>query len=263
MDTFLSTYDAWQLVMVMGIAMMVGWGFGWFVGQRFVAGDSETERPGLAASKFDSAALGLLALLIGFTFSMSLTRHEHRRAMVVADANAIGDFYQCAGVVSDPVRTDLRHKIRQFTELHGQIARQPYRRGGWEDALRHNQRIQNDIEELVVKAINEGTPIAVPLMQTFNQLTSTSTERVAAAEDLVPPSVVLLLLTFAVVTTTLDGLEHGTRAQLGRIELVVTLSFVVLVILVVYVTLDLNQPQAGFITVNQAPIERLLSAMPK
>jgi hypothetical protein len=35
----------------------------------------------------------------------------------------------------------------------------------------------------------------------------------------------------------------------------------VLVALVVYVTLDLNQPRRGLITINQEPLERLLTTM--
>jgi hypothetical protein len=37
--------------------------------------------------------------------------------------------------------------------------------------------------------------------------------------------------------------------------------FVALVSMVVWVTLDLNQPQRGLITVSQEPLERLLSGM--
>src|ERR1700760_3753647 len=37
-----------------------------------------------------SALLGLLALLIGFTFSISLSRHDARRDLLLGEANAIG-----------------------------------------------------------------------------------------------------------------------------------------------------------------------------
>jgi hypothetical protein len=40
-----------------------------------------------------------------------------------------------------------------------------------------------------------------------------------------------------------------------------TLGFTVLVCMVVWVTLDLNQPQRGMITISQEPLERLLRSM--
>jgi hypothetical protein len=36
------------------------------------------------------AALGLLALLLGFSFSLALSRYEVRRNLVLQEANAIG-----------------------------------------------------------------------------------------------------------------------------------------------------------------------------
>jgi hypothetical protein len=38
-------------------------------------------------------------------------------------------------------------------------------------------------------------------------------------------------------------------------------GFTILVSLVVWVTLDLNQPQRGWITVSQEPLEQLLKGM--
>ncbi len=263
MDRFFASYDAARLVLFMLVAMFVGWGAGW-LRARWVGPDrSDASERGLPHSKFDDAALGLLALLIGFSFSMALSRHEHRREMVVADANAIGDFYQTVGATREPMRTQLQHRIREYVELHARIASEPYDASAWEDAIRRNQAAQSEMEAMVSTIINQGTPVAVPLMQTFNQLTSVSTERIAAAEDLLPWSVVLMLALFAVVNAVLDGSEWGTREHVGRIEVLGTLSFVFLVTLSIYVTLDLNQPQKGLITVSQAPIERLLASLPR
>ena len=45
------------------------------------------------------ALLGLLALLLGFTISMSLNRFEDRRQLVVHEANAIGTTYLRSGLL--------------------------------------------------------------------------------------------------------------------------------------------------------------------
>jgi hypothetical protein len=54
------------------------------------------------------------------------------------------------------------------------------------------------------------------------------------------------------------GREKGLA---GRIEVAGTLSYILPVTLAVCVTLDLNQPQTGMVTVSQGPLQRLLSAM--
>jgi hypothetical protein len=75
-----------------------------------------------------------------------------------------------------------------------------------------------------------------------------------------PASIVLLLFVSAIMSTMLVGREQGL---MGRIEIAGTLTFILLVTLAVYVTLDLNQPQTGMVIVNQEPIQRLLSSMPR
>lgn len=263
MDNFSITYEAWIQSLVLALAMLVTWIAGWWIGRRVSSDQSEpaAAKADPGGSKFDSANMALLGLLLAFTFSMSLSRHEKRMMMVVADSNAIGDFYTCASLLKEPVRTNLQTVIRQYGELHMQMARQRFDRFAWENALRRNQLLHAGMTKLVSQAISDGTPIAVPLTSTLNEVTSKFAARLAAVEDRVPGSVVLMLFAFAVMTTTLDGLEQGTRGVSSPMEAVGMLSFILLVTLAVYVTLDLNQPERGLITVSQASIERLLSSM--
>jgi hypothetical protein len=56
------------------------------------------------------------------------------------------------------------------------------------------------------------------------------------------------------------GLQQGAS---GEWHIGATSGFIVLVCLVVWVTLDLNQPSRGSITVSQEPLQRLLAGMGK
>jgi hypothetical protein len=118
--------------------------------------------------------------------------------------------------------------------------------------------MHNQMVELVSEALVDGTPIAVSLTNTLNAVTSRNAERLFAVRDRIPPTIVLLLLTSAVVAALLVGREQGV---LGEQDLAGTLGFVVLVSFAIFVTLDLNQPNRGFATVDQEPIQRLLSTM--
>jgi hypothetical protein len=71
---------------------------------------------------------------------------------------------------------------------------------------------------------------------------------------------VLLLISAALVATMLVGVEEGAS---GKTHTLGAAGFILLVSFTVYVTLDLNQPERGRITVSQEPIECLLSLMPK
>jgi uncharacterized membrane protein YfcA len=104
----------------------------------------------------------------------------------------------------------------------------------------------------------EGTPIAVSLTNNLNNLTSADASRLAAYRERLPWSIVLLLFLGAIIPAFLMGLQ---QARSPRPHLAGTVCFIFLVTLVIYVTLDLNQPRKGTILVSQQPFERLLPSM--
>jgi hypothetical protein len=127
-------YEAWWVGVSVAVAMLVAWDIGCWIGQR--ARDRNRE---LAGAKFQDASLALLGLLLAFTFSTSINKHDYRRLMVVADSNAIGDFYTCASLLKEPVRTKLQNVIRDYAALRLKLSRQRYDRNSFEDALRQFQ----------------------------------------------------------------------------------------------------------------------------
>jgi hypothetical protein len=141
-----------------------------------------------------------------------------------------------------------------------ELSRKRVDRAALEEALRRFEQMHAQMTDLTAQAINEGTPVAVSLINTLNALTSAQAARLAAVRDVLPASVVLLLFMSAVISTALLGREQGLT---GKVDVSGTVAYILLVTLAVYVTLDLNQPQTGIVTVSQEPILRLLSSMPK
>jgi hypothetical protein len=251
MEGIASALDIGLLSAVLAVALLGAWQLGRWLGRH---------RRDAQPSKFDDAAAALLGLLLAFTFGMSIARHDQRRTAVVADANSIGDFYTCVSLLKDPIRTQLQAVIRQYVQLRLELVRGNLRTPQLENALIKFERMHVQMTELVAQAISDGTPIAVSLSNTLNGLSSNQASRLAAYRDRLPNSIVILLFASAVITALLIGRDQGAR---GSSDVAGTLCFILLVSLTIYVTLDLNQPERGFIRVSQEPIERLLSSMPK
>ena len=66
-----------------------------------------------------AAALTLLGLLIGFTFSMAMNRYEQRKNYEEAEANAIGTEYVRVGLLPAADATRLRDLLRNY--LHQRL----------------------------------------------------------------------------------------------------------------------------------------------
>ena len=255
MEQILAEFDPWLFVLVLAAAMSAAWGIGWWLGARLRARYGEQK-----GSKFDDASLAFVGLLLAFTFGMSLAKHDHRRDMVVADSNAIGDSHLQRNAQGAPANEAANRYPRIPRAGRVEIGRSRIDHATVEEALRRSRADASPDDRFASAAVNEGTPIAVSLTNTLNALTSNHAARLAAAKDRLPASIVLLLFVSAIMLTMLVGREQGLT---GRIEVAGTLTYVLVVTLAVYVTLDLNQPQAGMVTVSQEPLQRLLSSMPK
>jgi hypothetical protein len=254
LDQIVAPLNIHIVAVVLGILMLAAWQIGRRMGRRLRGTDAA--KP----SKFDDASVGLLTLLLAFSFGPSIAKHDQRQLVVVADANAIGDFYTCASLLKEPNRTKLQAVIRQYAQLRLDLSNRRPHAGDLEAALANFDRMHDQMTTLVGQAVSDGTLIAVSLANSLNNVTSNQASRLAAYRDRLPAEIVFLLYTCAIVTALLIGREQGVE---GITDVAGTVCCILLVSIAVYVTLDLNRPESGLIRVPQEPIERLLSQMPK
>ena len=245
--------DAWAIALIFAAAMLAFWSIGWWWGRR--AQGQPAEDPGV---KFTDASMALLGLLLAFTFSMALGRHDQRRQAAVAESNAIGDFYTCASLLKDPSRSRLQALLRDYARHKLDMARESGLEMDREKAIQRCQEMHTRMTDIVAEAVEGGTAIAIPLTNNLNNVTSSNAVDIAAYQERLPGIIVFLLLLGSVVPAFLMGLQQGAS---HLVHLSGTLCFVVLVPLVIFVTLDLNQPTRGFITVSQESLERLIQSM--
>jgi hypothetical protein len=254
LDQIVAPLNIHIVAVVLGILMLAAWQLGRRMGRRLRGTDAA--KP----SKFDDASVGLLTLLLAFSFGTSIAKRDQRQLVVVADANAIGDFYTCASLLKEPNRTKLQAVIRRYAQLRLDLSNWRPHAGDLEAALANFDRMHDRMTTLVGQAVSDGTLIAVSLPNSLNNVTSNQASRLAAYRDRLPAEIVFLLYSCAIVTALLIGREQGVD---GITDVAGTVCCILLVSIAVYVTLDLNRPESGLIRVPQEPIERLPSQMPK
>ncbi len=245
--------DAWIVALGFLVAMLIFWVLGRRSGRRL--SPDVGQDPG---NKFTEASMAILGLLLAFTFAMSAGRHDKRRLAVVEESNAIHNFYTCATLLKEPHRSVLQSLIREYAQnelvvLARFVPYQEQQRAtlrGWE--------LHDRMRGIVAQAIAEGTPISVSLTNSLNGVTSANASRIAAYEETLPWSIQLLLLLAAIVPSFLVGEQQGASQ---RTRLSGTLCFIILVTLVIFVILDLNQGRRGLIMANREPFERLVQSL--
>ena len=100
------------LVIFVGLSIVLATSeIGWQLGVR------ADGRGGNNISALEQSLLGLLALMIGFTFLMALTRFEERREAVLNEANTIGTTALRARLLSEPHRTEILKLLREYAQI--------------------------------------------------------------------------------------------------------------------------------------------------
>lgn len=201
------------------------------------------------------SVLGLLALLLAFTFGMALNRYETRRDLVMKEANAIGTAYLRAQLLDEPYRGRLSQILVDYTENRIRLANFGGRPGPY---LTRNDELLTELWG-AVKASRESAlahGLTTAVLMTFNEVIDLDAERKVAWDLRIPIEILLLLIIYLGVTAAVVG--HQVDGPRGRRA---ALVLFLLVALSVTIIADLNRPMSGHVRESQKPMIMLLVSL--
>lgn len=211
--------------------------------------DQET-RSGL--STIYGAMLGLLGLMLGFTFAMALSRYDVRRQLVVDEANAIGTTWLRSAMVPQPYRDSTARLLGAYVD-----ARLEFYAAGLDEqrlraALQKSAQIETSLwREAVGAARDQPTPITSLFIQSLNEMIDLDAKRLEALEDRIPPSVWMVLILISILASALTGAVYPRHLS-AAVLVVPTVLAVVLTLIA-----DLDSSRGGMILVSQRSMVRL------
>ncbi|MFP2896092.1 hypothetical protein [Corallococcus sp. 4LFB] len=205
-------------------------------------------------SALQASVLGLVALLLAFSFSMASERYTLRRDLVVKEANAIGTLYLRSSFLPEPTRGEMKARLRRYVDvrLNGYAdAKDPERFAQW---LRESDALQAQLWSLL-EAVAAGTPTAVLNLTTeaLNNVLDVSAERLEASRNIIPDTIFVLLLIGMLGSAMLLGFRPDTRNR-GGLPWVI---FVVILTAVMFTLVDLDVPLRGSMRSDQRPLLEL------
>lgn len=205
------------------------------------------------------AVLGLLGLLLGFTFAMAVGRYDTRQALAVDEANSIGTTWLRTDFLPEPAREEVRTLLRQYTELKLQAAATRDRTPEMEKLRSEIAGIQQSLWKAAGVLANERpSPISATFITTLNETIDFDSSAVAATRNRVPGAVWLLLLVVASSGAWVSGYGcglAGLRSTFGQI------IFPILIGVVITLISDIDRPQMGLIGITREPLRNLLESM--
>lgn len=240
------------LAIMLGFAEL-GFRLGWRLHKK-----KDHARKGLIGG-IQGAVLGLLGLLLGFTFAMAVQRYDTRRGLVVQEANAIGTTYLRASMLPDAHQAPVKELLRRYVDLrlkYWPLVDDPAKLA---ESMRLVGEVQAELWKHTTESAKEApTDITAKFIEALNQTIDIEAERVAALRAGIPCGVWLLLVmvaAFGCVTTSYGAGAEGARSQLGGVFLPLLITVVIVLIF------DISQSRVGLIQIGQQPLVDLQQSL--
>ncbi len=221
------------------------------IGRRFGRARCATEGDKLAGvNDVDNAVFALLGLLIAFAFDGAATRFDHRRDLVTDEVNAIDSAYQQLLLLPNAPRASLQAQVRQYLRLRIETYRALPDLGAVRSSLMQSEKLQDEIwTELVAAARSAGDAAVIVILPAVNQMFDAATTRTLAIQ-VHPPIVVFAMLgAVALLSALLAGYAMGTFSKRPLAHMLIYAGTLALAI---YVILELEFPQIGWVRVDRA-----------
>ena len=217
-------------------------------------------RAGSNFSTLESAMLGLLALMLAFTFSMALTRFEARRDAVLNEANAIGTTALRARLLPESQRTETLKLLREYVQIRLEIVKGGASLAERTPAITRSNAIQEALwqQAKAMASIDRGPVPTGLFIQSLNEMIDDQGKRLSVLRNRIPNSVLFTL--FGIVAVAGAFANYGSARDVERTRSPVYIM-VLLVSAVIFLIMDLDRPSAGFITNSQQPMIDLAASI--
>ncbi len=205
--------------------------------------------------------LGLLALLLGFSFTMALQRFDSRGVAVVEESNAIGTAYLRAQLLPEAKSIQAKSLLKKYVDLRVESGTidmtDNFTRKAYMDKT---LGLQDQLWRTALEAAKEDpAPTTSGLfIQSLNDVIDAFAKRQAALQKPVPQVVLYLLFSIFIISGCVLGYASGLGG--GRPWLA-TLSMAGLIVLVIFIVIDLDRPRRGLIQIDQSTLVELATSL--
>ncbi len=218
------------------------------VGSRRPARDVGGSQGGVGV--VEGSVLGLLGLLIAFTFSGAAQRFNDRKHLIVEEVNAIGTAWLRIDLLPPEAQPEIREGFLRYLDARLAAYRKMPDTKAAAEELTKAARAGGETwaKAVAVCRTESGLPARLLLLPAMNQMFDMAETR-RLANRMHPPLIVYFMLAlFALAGALLAGYGMGEDRQRNWIHMV---AFALTIAVAAYVILDIEYPRLGLIRVDQ------------
>jgi hypothetical protein len=241
------TKDILTAIALLG-SLLVTLEVGFLLGRRSMKGRQLDA--GNQLTVIEAGLLGLLGLLLGFSFSASASRFMERQDLVTQEANAIGTVYLRADLLDEPQASEMRSILEEYLQHQVQVSKVLWR-GLPPDAEQKAQDLHARLWNAARDGVAKKPAAILAVLDPVNALIDLHSTRLAAAQKRLPAPILWLLILVSWLGMLVVGYGCGIS---GRQGYPMAVALAVLIAAALWTTMDLDNPRAGMIRLSDAAL---------
>jgi len=196
----------------------------------------------------EGSLLGLLALLLAFTFGMSASRYETRRAVMLSEANNIGTVILRCDLYPDSTRNKLRSYLKEYVDARIAYFQSGSNENKEKNTIQATEKWDGMIWSTVAEAskVKDNLVASNQMIPALNAMIDIVTNRNAEKNATVPDSILWLLFLLCIISSFILGFQKSTN----RNPYIISIVFALMVCACIQVIIDLDRPRQGFINMQ-------------
>jgi hypothetical protein len=201
------------------------------------------------------ATLTLLGLIIGFTFSMAVSRYDQRMNFEEQEANAIGTEYLRVDALPPADAAKIRSLLKQYLDKRIQYygSRNPE---AIADSNAATMQLQNQLWAAVIAPTKaQPTPVSALVVAGMNDVLNAQGFAQAAWWNRIPAAAWILLVTISIFCNLLIGYGVRLKSELLFLILPIVLS------ISFFLIADIDSPRRGVIHIHAQNLESLAESL--
>lgn len=199
------------------------------------------------------ASLGLLAFMLAFTFQIVDNRYNERKSLLLDEVTNIRTAYLRSGLIPEPYKSNSRKLLIEYIDLRADVVNQV--------TPQKLERLKNRSQDILDSLWNYSEALGVQdrssesyslYMGSINDLIDIYNHRVTFTfEYRIPFAILFILGVITLFSMFLLGYQFGIT---GKKNNIVAILISVIFASLMWLILALDNPEKGFIRLNQKPI---------
>jgi hypothetical protein len=201
-----------------------------------------------------SAAFGLLAFMLAFTFQIAANRYTDRKEMLIKEVTDIRTVYLRAGLVPEPYNSSTRKHLAEYIDIRVDLLADYSK---LDSALLRSQAILDSLwmytEALAIQ--DRSSEVYSLYTTSINDLIDAYNKRITMVLIYrIPTAILWVLFIIGFLSMLMLGYQFGIS---GKGSFGINMLLAVIFAVVMFLISALNEPETGLVNVNQKPLLNL------